>query len=85
VDWIYLIGSLGIISGFIVSAGNRARRRRQLDISIGMQMATRQQEFQRQFQQAQQASSSPTQNPPWFSDKGRHWSEEQGTQPRRDQ
>ena len=84
-DWIYLIGTLGILSGIIASARNRARQRRQQDISIGRQMAMRQEEFLRQFQSAQQASSSPTQNPPPFSDKGRHWSEGHGTQPQGDQ
>ena len=84
-DWIYLIGTLGILSAIIASARNRARQRRQQDISIGRQMAMRQEEFLRQFQQAQQVSSSPAQNPPRFSDTGRHWSDEQGTQPQGDQ
>jgi hypothetical protein len=43
VNWIYILGTIGIISSIIGSARNRARQRRQQDIAIGVRMAIRDQ------------------------------------------
>ncbi len=70
-NWIYIIGAIAIVSGVIGSARSVARQRRQQDAAISVQMAIRQQQFQREFQQrsAQQAGSSPMLNDPRFSDE----------------
>jgi hypothetical protein len=75
VNWIYILGTIGIISSIIGSARNRANQRQQNNIAAGVLKAQQIQQIQQLHQQRAQQPLAPDVWPPTKDNGQIQWPE----------